>query len=65
MYMVKASNNPLQPNPFTTYRDPKTGTWIVVKAASYPERYFNLESPENLKPYNSEWLLCELEKRQS
>jgi hypothetical protein len=53
MYMVKASNNPLQPNPFTTYRDPKTGTWIVVKAASYPERYSNLDSPENLKPYNS------------
>jgi hypothetical protein len=22
---------PLRPNPFTTYRDPQTGQWIVVK----------------------------------
>ncbi|HIK54369.1 MAG TPA: hypothetical protein IGS37_04300 [Synechococcales cyanobacterium M55_K2018_004] len=25
--------NPLRPNPFTTYRDPQTGQWIVVKRA--------------------------------
>lgn len=30
--MARVSNEPLQPNPFTTYRDPKTGRWIVVKS---------------------------------
>ncbi|WP_281362025.1 hypothetical protein [Oxynema aestuarii] len=25
------SNRPLRQNPFTTYRDPVTGEWIVVK----------------------------------
>ncbi len=24
----------LRPNPFTTYRDPETGKWIVVKVES-------------------------------
>ena len=24
----------LRPNPFTTYRDPETGKWIVIKAES-------------------------------
>jgi len=24
----------LRPNPFTTYRDPETGKWIVVKTES-------------------------------
>jgi hypothetical protein len=27
--MAKVSNEPLQPNPFITYRDPKTGLWLV------------------------------------
>lgn len=30
--MARVSRKPLQPNPFTTYRDPKTGSWIVVKS---------------------------------
>lgn len=25
------SKGKLRPNPFTTYRDPKTGKWVVVK----------------------------------
>jgi|GEM_PF-4638238 len=29
--MVKASTEPLKPNPFLTYRDPVTGLWVVVK----------------------------------
>ena len=28
--MAKASEKPLQPNPLRTYRDPKTGLWVVV-----------------------------------
>jgi len=35
--MVKVSNEPLQPNPFTTYRDPKTGLWVVVKKTKISE----------------------------
>lgn len=29
--MAKLSNEPLQPNPFLTYRDPDTGRWVVIK----------------------------------
>ena len=29
--MAKASQQPLQPNPFCTYRDPKTGLWVVIQ----------------------------------
>lgn len=29
--MATLSNEPLQPNPFITYRDPETGLWLVVK----------------------------------
>ncbi|MGB3694312.1 MAG: hypothetical protein WA865_04150 [Spirulinaceae cyanobacterium] len=29
--MAKLSNQPLQPNPFVTYRDPITGKWLVEK----------------------------------
>jgi hypothetical protein len=29
--MVRTTNRELQTNPFTTYRDPKTGHWIVIK----------------------------------
>ncbi|MEA5517629.1 hypothetical protein [Limnoraphis robusta] len=28
---MKACEKPLQPNPFTTYRDPETGRWVVIK----------------------------------
>ncbi|EAW37035.1 hypothetical protein L8106_21512 [Lyngbya sp. PCC 8106] len=28
---MKTCEKPLQTNPFTTYRDPETGRWIVVK----------------------------------
>ncbi|ACB51604.1 hypothetical protein cce_2254 [Crocosphaera subtropica ATCC 51142] len=31
--MAKASEQPLQPNPFRTYRDPKTGLWVVVSVS--------------------------------
>jgi hypothetical protein len=27
-------NPALKPNPFTTYRDPETGRWMVVKSAA-------------------------------
>jgi hypothetical protein len=29
--MAKLSDEPLQPNPFRTYRDPDTGLWVVIK----------------------------------
>jgi hypothetical protein len=29
--MAKVSHEPLQPNPFITYRDPKTGLWLVIR----------------------------------
>lgn len=28
---MKIPPKPLRSNPFTTYRDPKTGRWLVVK----------------------------------
>jgi hypothetical protein len=28
--MAKVSQEPLQPNPFQTYRDPLTGKWLVI-----------------------------------
>ncbi|WP_413165442.1 hypothetical protein ACL6C3_03660 [Capilliphycus salinus ALCB114379] len=28
---MKNSEKPLKSNPFTTYRDPETGRWVVVK----------------------------------
>lgn len=31
--MAKASQKPLQPNPFNTYRDPETGLWVVVRTS--------------------------------
>lgn len=31
--MAKLSVRPLQPNPFTTHRDPQTGEWQVKKNA--------------------------------
>jgi len=32
--MITPSNQPLKANPFTTYRDPVTGRWIVVQTVS-------------------------------
>ncbi|ACK68557.1 hypothetical protein PCC7424_0087 [Gloeothece citriformis PCC 7424] len=32
--MTKSSNPNLRPNPFNTYRDPKTGLWVVVQSAN-------------------------------
>jgi hypothetical protein len=34
MTMTKASDQPLQPNPFNTYRDPQTGLWVVIQSTS-------------------------------
>lgn len=45
--MVKASNEPLQPNPFTTYRDPKTGLWVVVKKTVILESCNEVEAENN------------------
>jgi len=28
----QSKNQQLQPNPFTTYRDPETGRWMVIKS---------------------------------
>jgi hypothetical protein len=33
--MPNPSEQPLKPNPFTTYRDPKTGLWIVEPASQF------------------------------
>jgi len=30
---IGSKSKPLQPNPFTAYRDPETGKWMVVKLA--------------------------------
>lgn len=36
MTCISSQNNrpPLRQNPFTTYRDPETGRWVVVSAES-------------------------------
>jgi len=31
---LKPVHRNLKPNPFTTYRDPETGVWIVVKSTA-------------------------------
>ncbi|MDY7022969.1 MAG: hypothetical protein SWJ54_16740 [Cyanobacteriota bacterium] len=31
---MKTCEKPLKSNPFTTYRDPKTGQWIVIRHQS-------------------------------
>lgn len=36
--MAKVSNEPLQPNPFITYRDPKTGFWLVLQETISKEK---------------------------
>ncbi|MEM9540416.1 MAG: hypothetical protein AAGA60_13070 [Cyanobacteria bacterium P01_E01_bin.42] len=32
--MPKPSNSPLRPNPFSTYRNPTTGEWLVIHNAT-------------------------------
>jgi hypothetical protein len=61
--MVKVSNQPLQPNPFTTYRDPKTGQWIVVKISPLSEYHFSSDSQENFQLHNSYQLLVQTNQR--
>jgi hypothetical protein len=63
--MVKVSNDSLQPNPFTTYRDPNTGHWIVVKAAHVCKQHDSFDREENLKSYNNELLLAQAGRVQS
>ena len=48
--MPSESNSPLQPNPFTTYRDPQTGLWIVAKASD--PCYGKERSTSESLPYN-------------
>ena len=38
--MANLSSRPLRPNPFHTYRDPKTGKWLVVESASSETDYY-------------------------
>lgn len=35
--MSKPQRKPLRPNPFVTYRDPKTGKWLVIQAVATVE----------------------------
>lgn len=32
--MIKVCSQPLRPNPFMVYRDPKTGVWKVLKPST-------------------------------
>ena len=32
MAMAKVCKKPLKNNPFSTYRDPVTGKWVVIKS---------------------------------
>ena len=34
MTQVKTQKKQLRSNPFTTYRDPETGRWVVIKTAA-------------------------------
>jgi hypothetical protein len=60
--MVKVSDEPLQPNPFTTHRDPNTGLWVVVKAIPLGERYPNREGEKNFQPDERELIFSQSEK---
>jgi hypothetical protein len=35
------SDEPLQPNPFITYRDPNTGLWLVIRETVNREKENN------------------------
>lgn len=41
--MAKASDQPLQPNPFCTYRDPQTGLWVVVQPVNFTTHHLPLQ----------------------
>jgi hypothetical protein len=56
--MVKASNEPLQPNPFTTYRDPKTGLWVVIKKIVISEYCSKVDEENNSFSDEKELLLA-------
>ena len=32
--MLKTKDEKLKPNPFTTYRDPETGKWLVMRPSA-------------------------------
>jgi hypothetical protein len=36
--MIKPCNQPLKINPFTSYRDPVTGKWVVVETIQRSDR---------------------------
>jgi hypothetical protein len=36
--MTTTNEVPLKPNPFTTYRDPQTGKWVVVLPSTQPQK---------------------------
>ena len=43
--MAQSTKKPLRPNPFTAYREPDTGRWVVIyKASSRPEEHANKQS---------------------
>ncbi|MEA5536533.1 hypothetical protein [Crocosphaera sp. XPORK-15E] len=59
--MAKTSEQPLQPNPFCTYRDPQTGLWVVIKSTPVmagglsSERQPHLLDSENTASVQSFW----------
>ncbi|MEL4894699.1 hypothetical protein [Crocosphaera sp. Alani8] len=53
--MAKASEQPLEPNPFRTYRDPKTGLWVVLPI-SETESHFPTSVTEKNSPDSKEVL---------
>jgi hypothetical protein len=47
--MAKVSSQPLQPNPFATYRDPNTGLWLIVQGNA-PKTQTESTMKENQNP---------------
>ncbi|MGL5080251.1 MAG: hypothetical protein ACRC8A_02070 [Microcoleaceae cyanobacterium] len=45
--MAKVCTQPLRSNPFNTYRDPKTGEWVVVvdSSSSTPREQQGSQAP--------------------
>lgn len=46
----------IQHQPFTTYRDPKTGQWIVVKSSESIQDELIVESPIYRDPQTGQWI---------
>ncbi|HAG82237.1 MAG TPA: hypothetical protein DCL61_13985 [Cyanobacteria bacterium UBA12227] len=46
---------PQQQQPFTTYRDPKTGQWMVVKSLE-PIEDIIVEAPVYRDPQTGQWI---------